>query len=150
EDRQKVLADYQQALELPADPVRGQEVFKQRCATCHRIGDIGVNVAPDISDSRTKTPLQILTDILHPNRAIDSNYISYTIITTDGRALTGIIASETGGSVTIRQPENKTITLSRQEIDEMQSSGVSLMPEGLEKDINHQQMADLVAFIKNW
>ncbi len=150
EDRQKVLADYQQALELPADPVRGQEVFKQRCATCHRIGDIGVNVAPDISDSRTKTPLQILTDILQPNRAIDSNYISYTIITTDGRALTGIIASETGGSVTIRQPENKTITLSRQEIDEMQSSGVSLMPEGLEKDINHQQMADLVAFIKNW
>src|SRR5690606_26433373 len=95
-------------------------------------------------------PIQILTDILQPNRAIDSNYISYTIVTTDGRALTGIIASETGGSVTIRQPENKSITLSREEIDEMQSSGVSLMPEGLEKDITHQQMADLIAFIKNW
>ena len=150
QDRQKVLEDYQKALELAADPVRGQQVFRQRCATCHRIGDIGVNVAPDISDSRTKTPIQILTDILQPNRAIDSNYISYTIVTTDGRALTGIIASETGGSVTIRQPENKSITLSREEIDEMQSSGVSLMPEGLEKDITHQQMADLIAFIKNW
>lgn len=150
QDRQKVLEDYQKALELPADAVRGQLVFRQRCATCHRIGDIGVNVAPDISDSRTKTPIQILTDILQPNRAIDSNYISYTIVTTDGRALTGIISSETGGSVTIRQPENKTITLSREEIDEMQSSGVSLMPEGLEKDITHQQMADLIAFIKNW
>ncbi len=149
-DRQQVLADYQQALALAADPQRGQLVFRERCATCHRIGEIGVNVAPDISDSRTKTPIQILTDILQPNRAIDSNYISYTIVTTDGRALTGIIASETGGSVTIRQPENKTVTLTRGEIDEMQSSGVSLMPEGLEKNINHQQMADLIAFIKNW
>ncbi len=149
-DRQQVLADYQQVLEMTADPARGKKVFGERCAVCHRIGEIGVNVAPDISDSRTKTPIQILTDILQPNRAIDSNYISYTIVTTDGRALTGIIAAETGGSVTIRQPENKTVTLTRGEIEEMQSSGVSLMPEGLEKTINHQQMADLVAFIKSW
>jgi putative membrane-bound dehydrogenase-like protein len=149
-DRQQVLADYRRALELPADPLRGREVFRKNCATCHRIADIGVNVAPDIADSRTKQPEQLLTDILQPNRAIDNNYISYTVITVDGRSLTGIVAAEGSTSVTLRQPEGKSITLLRSEIDQMQSNGISLMPEGLEKNIPHQEMADLIAFIKNW
>lgn len=149
-DRQQVLADYRRALDLPADPLRGREVFRKNCAACHRIADIGVNVAPDIADSRTKQPEQILTDILQPNRAIDNNYISYTVITVDGRSLTGIVAAESSTSVTLRQPEDKSVTLLRSEIDQMQSNGISLMPEGLEKNIPHQEMADLIAFIKNW
>jgi len=109
-----------------------------------------VNVAPDISDSRVKLPAQILTDILQPNRAIDANYVSYSLNTVDGRALTGILAGETATSVTLRQQEGKTVTLLRSEIEKMQSNGVSLMPEGLEKTIPPQEMADLIAFIKNW
>lgn len=149
-DRQKVLADYQVALKLPSDSQRGKAVFVKHCANCHHIGDVGVDVAPDISDSRVKQPEQILTDVLQPNRAIDANYVSYNVITADGQVLTGILASETGGSITLKQPEGKTVTLSRDEVDELQSSGVSLMPEGLEKNIPPQDMADLIAFIKNW
>ena len=149
-DRKQVLADYQVALQMIGDPARGREVFRKNCATCHKIGDIGVNVAPDIADSRTKTPAQILLGILQPNRAIDSNYVSYSVITVDGRALTGILGAETGSSITLRQPEDKTVTLLRSEIEEMRSNGVSLMPEGLEKNIPHQAMADLIHFIKNW
>jgi putative heme-binding domain-containing protein len=149
-DRQQVLAEYQVALKLPGDPQRGKLVFTKSCADCHHIGDVGVDVAPDISDSRVKQPEQILTDVLQPNRAIDANYISYTVATADGQVLTGILAGETGASITLKQPEGKTITLSRDEIEELQSSGVSLMPEGLEKDIPPQAMADLIAFIKNW
>jgi putative heme-binding domain-containing protein len=149
-DRQKVLAEYQSVLSLAADATRGREVFQKNCSTCHRIGDIGVNVAPDIADSRVKKPEQILTDILQPNRAIDANYVSYSVQTSDGLVLTGIITSDTASSITLKQPENKVITLLRQDIEEIRSSGVSLMPEGLEKNINQQQMADLIAFIKNW
>jgi len=149
-DRQKVVAQYRPALELVANAKRGQEVFKKNCSTCHRVAGIGVDVAPDIADSRVKTPRQLLTDILIPNAAIDNNYLSYTIITADGRTLTGIIAAETPTSLTLKQPENKTVTLLRSQIDQMQSAGVSLMPEGLERNIDRQQMADLISFIKNW
>jgi putative heme-binding domain-containing protein len=109
-----------------------------------------VNVAPDISDTRTKTPVQLLGDILQPNRAIDANYVSYAVTTTDGRPLLGVIAAETAGSVTLRLPEDKTVTLLRQDIDELRSTGRSLMPDGLEKNIPPQAMADLIAYLKGW
>ena len=111
---------------------------------------MGVNVAPDISDSRVKLPEQLLTDILQPNRAIDNNYLSYTVVTSDGLTLTGVIASETGTSITLRQQEGKEATLLRTNIDELRSNGVSLMPDGLEKNIPPQEMADLIGFIKSW
>jgi putative membrane-bound dehydrogenase-like protein len=149
-DRQKVLADYQGVLSLAADPQRGREVFQKNCSTCHRIAGIGTDVAPDIADSRVKKPEQLLTDILQPNRAIDANFINYVVVTADGRTLTGIVAADTSSSITLKQPENKVVTLLRQDIDELRSTGVSLMPEGLEKNIDKQQMADLIAFIKNW
>jgi putative membrane-bound dehydrogenase-like protein len=150
EDRKPVLKRYQAALSLEADPKRGREVFKQNCITCHRIGKLGVNVAPDIADSRTAKPETLLLNIIDPNRAIDNNYFSYTIVLDSGKVLTGIIANETANSVTLRQPENKTVTLLKDEIEEMKSDGVSLMPVGLEKKITIQDMADLISFIKNW
>lgn len=149
-DRVEVLAKYQSVLNLEADALRGREVFAKNCATCHKIGDVGVNVAPDISDSRTKTPQYLLTNILDPNLAIDSNYFSYTIVDIQGRVHTGIISAETATSVTLKQPEGKLVSILRSEIEEMKSTGVSLMPVGLERNIDPQQMADLISFIKNW
>ena len=149
-ERRAVLADYQNVIQRDSDPHAGKNLFRQHCATCHHIGDVGVDVAPDISDSRVKTPEQLLTDILNPNQAIDNNYVSYTVVTADGNVHTGLIAAETASSVTLRQPENKTLTLLRADIESIKSSGVSLMPEGFEKHLTHQQMADLIAFVKNW
>jgi putative membrane-bound dehydrogenase-like protein len=149
-DRKLVLEKYQPALGMKGDPNRGRAVFEKNCVTCHKIGDLGVNVAPDISDSRTKTLAQLLTDILNPNQAIDNNYVSYTVLTKDGKSETGIVTTETAASITLRQPEGKTVLILRQEIDELKSNGISLMPEGLEKNITIEQMADLISFIKNW
>ncbi|MCH8046772.1 MAG: HEAT repeat domain-containing protein [Planctomycetes bacterium] len=149
-DRAKVLKAYQSSLAMQADAQRGRAVFAKNCATCHKIGDLGVNVAPDIADSRTKTPAQLLTDILQPNRAIDANYVGYSVVTTDGKIHEGIIKAETAQSITLGLPEGKTLTLLRSDIEQLRSSGVSLMPEGLEKNVNPQQMADLISFIKNW
>jgi putative membrane-bound dehydrogenase-like protein len=149
-DRNAVLAEYQVVLTMHGDARRGQTVFEKHCAACHRIGDLGVNVAPDISDSRTKKPEQLLVDILQPNRAIDNNYLSYTVQQTDGTVLTGILAAETATSITLRQQGGKEVILPRSQIEELKSSGLSLMPEGLERAIDKQQMADLIAFIKHW
>lgn len=149
-DRAKALADYQESLTLASNAQRGREVFRKNCTTCHRIGDIGVDVGPSIGDTRTKTPEQLLTDILQPNKAIDNNYQSYTVITTDGVTLVGIVTAETGNSVTLKLPEGKVLPLLRSNIDAMQSNGVSLMPEGLERNVTRQEMADVIAFLKNW
>jgi putative heme-binding domain-containing protein len=110
-----------------------------------------VNVAPEISDvGRTQTHEQILLSIIDPNRAIDNNYFSYSVLENSGTVHTGVIAAETATSVTLKQAEGKQVTILRSEIDELKSNGISLMPVGVEKDINVQQMADLVSFIKNW
>ena len=97
-----------------------------------------------------KTPATILNDVLDPNAAIDSNYVNYTLTTRSGKVLTGIITSETGSSITLKRAENQTDVVLRQDIEEIQSTGVSLMPEGLEKSITIEEMADLLKFLKNW
>ena len=91
-----------------------------------------------------------LSPQLATNRAIDANYLAYNVRLSDGETLTGILAAETATSITLRQPGNKTLTLSRSEIADLKSSGLSLMPDGLERQIPVQDMADLVSFIKNW
>ena len=106
-DRAKALADYQPVLQMKGDPARGQAIFEKNCAVCHRINGIGVNVAPDISDSRAKKFEQILADILQPNRAIDNNYVGYTVRQLDGTILTGILAAETATSITLKQQGGK-------------------------------------------
>jgi putative heme-binding domain-containing protein len=149
-ERQRVLAEYQASLELAANFDQGKQLFRQHCAVCHKLDDVGVDVAPDISDSRVKTPAQLLTDILNPNQAIDNNYVSYTIATRDGNVHTGIIAAETAGSITLKQQEAKTVSLLRSDVEAIGTSGVSLMPEGFERHLSRQQMADLIGYIKNW
>ncbi len=149
-DRQQVVSQYENCLQLEGDPQRGQQVFKTQCASCHRIGDSGVSVGPDISDSRTQQPLQLLTSILNPNLAIDNNYFRYVILTADGQIVEGMVAEETADAIVIRGPENRRTVVRRHEVAELKATGVSLMPEGLEAQIDSQAMADLIAFIKGW
>lgn len=149
-DREQALAQYRAALDFKANAAHGRLVFEKNCSICHRIGDVGVQFAPDISDSRERTPLQLLTDILQPNRAIDSNYFSYTVVTDDGRVHRGVLSAETATSVTLKQQEGKSETILRDEIEDLHSDGVSYMPEGLEKEMSLQDVADLISFIKNW
>jgi putative membrane-bound dehydrogenase-like protein len=150
-ERKKVLEQYQAALKLKGDPKKGLEVFRKNCATCHRLAGVGVTVGPDIADTeRTKTYEQLLLDILNPNAAIDANYINYQVTLKNGKVLTGLIATETAASLTLKRAENQTDTVLRQDVEEVRSTGVSLMPEGLEKTVTVEEMADLLNFLKNW
>jgi putative membrane-bound dehydrogenase-like protein len=149
-ERKEVLAKYQASLKLKGDAANGKLVFQKNCATCHRVAGIGVDVGPDISDTRTKTPEGLLVDILNPNAAIDNNYVNYLITTKSGRTLTGMISAETAVGVTLKRAENQSETVLRADIEEIVSTGLSLMPEGLEKGITVEEMADLLSFLKNW
>ncbi|MGH7221700.1 MAG: PVC-type heme-binding CxxCH protein, partial [Gemmataceae bacterium] len=98
----------------------------------------------------TKTPEMLLQDILNPNAAIDANYVNYIVVTKSGKEMTGILAAESASSITLRRAEAQTDLVLRQDIDELRSTGISLMPEGLEKTITVEQMAELISFLKNW
>ncbi len=149
-NRAKVVADYQPCLAMSADALRGKQIFVKHCASCHRIADVGVQVGPDISDSRTQQPSQLLTNILDPNRAIDNNYFRFIALTEDDQVIEGMIAEETSDTVILRGQNNTRHVLSRSSLQELKATGVSLMPEGLEAQVDHQGMADLIAFIKGW
>lgn len=149
-DRQKALKEYQPALTLKGDAKNGREIFQKNCATCHRVAGIGVDVGPDIADTRTKTPSALLNDIIVPNAAIDANYVNYVVSTKDGRILTGLLTAESASSITLLRAEKQTDVVLRKDIDEIASTGISLMPDGLESKISVQEMADLLSFLKNW
>ena len=149
-DRAAVLARYADCLRLEADLERGRAVFARACATCHAVDGVGAAVGADVSDTYKYTPEGLLTHILDPNRAVDAGGFAYTVLTTDGRAVTGLLTAETAGSVTLTSPGGESVTLPRSEVLELRSEGVSLMPAGLEHQVSEPQMADLIAFLKGW
>jgi putative membrane-bound dehydrogenase-like protein len=146
--RQKVIDDYRPALGLKGDPAAGKAVFTRVCASCHRLDDVGVEVGPNLGAVKDKSPEALMIAILDPNRAFESRYANFTVATADGRVLTGMIASETASAVTLRRQEGKEEVLLRSEIEELTASGQSLMAEGLEKDLSHRDLADLIAFLE--
>ncbi|MDB4338706.1 c-type cytochrome [Rhodopirellula sp.] len=149
-NREKVLVHYQSAALELGDAKAGKSLFVQHCSACHRIDAVGVNVGPDISDTRTKTPESLLQSILDPNAAIDSAFVQVQILTTDGLTVDGLLIDETNSSVTLQQQGGDRRVVLRDEIEQMQSPGVSLMPEGFEKSMNPKQMSDLISYLKNW
>src|SRR6185503_16878798 len=145
--RKEVVAKYQNALSMKGDAGRGRKVFETSCATCHRAGDLGKDVGPNLASIRQWNPEQVLINILDPNREVAPNFIGYTVETRDGRTLDGVITDESATSLTLRRAEGVIETVLRRDIATLSGSGLSLMPEGLEAAISVEQMADLIAFL---
>jgi putative membrane-bound dehydrogenase-like protein len=146
-DRQKVLHDFRDVIAMTGDSHRGKETFAKRCSVCHRLQDVGFVVGPDLAALANKSPDYLLTSILDPSKEVDSRYIEYVATNKAGRTFTGILASETATSITLKGQEGKEQVLLRADLEELQSSGKSLMPEGLEKDLSKQDLADVMAYV---
>lgn len=145
--RSDIVAAYQPALSLAGDAARGQIVYQKNCMACHRIRNQGFEVGPNLGTITNRTPEELLTQILDPNRDVLASYTQYSILTDDDRVVTGLIASESPNSITLRRAEGIDETILRQNIEDISGSGKSIMPEGLEDSIDHQQMSDLLAFL---
>ncbi len=145
--REDVVAAYGDALKLKADASRGKAVFKQHCAKCHRLEGVGYDLGLPLGTVASRGRQGILSQILDPNREVNPAYLNYTLLTRDGLTITGMIAAETATSVTLTRAENESDTVLRANIDELQSTGLSIMPEGLEKQINQQDMADVIEYL---
>jgi putative membrane-bound dehydrogenase-like protein len=149
-DRDKALRKYTLALTLEGDAKKGAPVFKRVCAACHRLGDVGQDVGPELASVGDRTPEGLLTAILDPNRAVESRYLNYLATTKAGVTHTGILASETSTSITLVGVDGKKQDVLRADLDELICTGKSAMPEGLEKDITLPEMADLLRYLSTY
>ncbi|MEO2032896.1 MAG: PVC-type heme-binding CxxCH protein [Planctomycetaceae bacterium] len=148
DQRSTILASYQPAIASHGTAKAGETVFRRECAACHRLDNVGHAIGPNLASSPARDPAAMLNHILDPNRYVLPNYESYVVVDASGRIFTGMIAEQTATSITLRRAENQSDTILRTNIDELAGTGQSLMPEGLEKKINVQEMSDLLAYLQ--
>jgi putative membrane-bound dehydrogenase-like protein len=144
-DRQALLKGYAGVEKLTGNREHGFSLYRQHCATCHRLGGEGKSVGPDFGTIANKSVPVLVEAILDPNRAVEARYVSYTAVTKTDREVSGIITSESANNLTLRATDGREETLLRAELKGLSSSGLSLMPEGFEKALGPQDMADLLA-----
>lgn len=145
--RAAVVTSYQPALDLEGEAARGKAVFKKVCSACHRLEGVGTEVGADLKAIRNRGLPAVLLNVLDPNREVKPAFLAYVVVLTDGKSVTGMILNETANSLTIRRPDGTQVEIRRAEIDELSSTGLSFMPEGLEKQIDLQAMADLLSYL---
>jgi len=146
--RAQVLDAFRPALALAGDRVKGKVVFAQTCAACHQLEGAGLPLGPDLRSVVDHPADKLLISILDPNADIQPGFAAYFCELNSGEQLYGSIASETGGSLAFRLADGTTRAIVRRDIKSLQSSNVSLMPEGLEASLTPQTLADLIAYLK--
>ncbi|MBI2928254.1 MAG: HEAT repeat domain-containing protein [Verrucomicrobia bacterium] len=147
-NRKAVVDEWLAKLPPTGDAARGQAIFEQACAQCHLAAGLGHNVGPDLSDLSHRSVEDIASNILDPNMAINPGFISFTVETKDDEFATGLLHTDTADTVTLLQAQSLKVTIPRAQITRMESTGLSLMPEGLEAGLTPQDLRDLTAFLQ--
>ena len=145
-DRQKVVQSYRGVAGLKGDGKRGAELFQINCAVCHSIA-AHPQIGPDLAALADKSVETLVEAILDPNRAVETRYVNYAAVTKDDREISGIIIAESANSITLRSPSGEETVL-RRDLKQLSSSGLSLMPEGFEKILSPQDLADVIAYVR--
>jgi putative membrane-bound dehydrogenase-like protein len=146
-DRQQALNRARAALELSADRTRGAALFEKKCAVCHQVGQVGRPIGPNLASVTNKTPAGVLEAMIDPSRGVDAKYLNYIAVLTDGRTFSGLLEVETGSSITLLTAEGQRQTILRSDLEDLRSSGKSLMPDGFEQDLASQDLADLIGYV---
>jgi len=134
------------------DPERGRDAFfseKAKCAICHRVGQKGGRIGPDLTTiGANRTSRDLLESIVFPSASIVRQYESFTVTTTAGLAYSGLIIRETDEALTIQQATGDPVVVRRGDAELVAPSTVSIMPQGLEQALSEQQLADVIAWLK--
>jgi putative heme-binding domain-containing protein len=142
------------ALSRAGNPAAGRKIFfdaeKSLCLKCHRIGDRGERVGPELSGLGSRfSKAYIIESILEPGRTIAPSYESTRVELKNGQILTGIKVEETDTTITVVDSEAKRHVIARSRIDAVKKQPGSAMPDGLEKRLSEDEFVDLVSFLVN-
>jgi putative membrane-bound dehydrogenase-like protein len=147
-NRKDLLDDWLQNMPSQGRGQHGAVIFKEQCAPCHRSGDMGMAVGPDLTDMSHRSVEDLAFNILDPNMAINPSYVAYEAETEDGELLTGIVTAQTPESISLLLPQGINRELPRDQLVTFRSGGLSLMPEGFEERLTPQQLRDLISFLQ--
>jgi putative heme-binding domain-containing protein len=132
---------------------RGRSVFlssKTACSTCHRVGSEGGHIGPDLTTiGAIRAGRDILESIVFPSSTIAQQFDQYSVITSDGRAISGIMAQQTDDTITLRDSSGADTRLRRDQIEEINRQPTSMMPEGLDRLLSPQEFRDLLAYLQS-
>lgn len=146
--RESIVADFQAVATMPADLARGRAIFEKSCATCHKLDGLGKDFGPNLATLTDRSPSTLLIALLDPNRAVEAKFRGYVVVTKNGQVLNGLITTESTNAITLAGADGRTTELLRSDIEELRDSGKSFMPEGLERDLSKQDLADVLLFVR--
>jgi putative heme-binding domain-containing protein len=129
------------------DEKAGKLVFTNTCAKCHKLFNEGGAVGPDLTGYERDNLGYWIENIVDPSASIRDEYLAFVVDTKDGRSLTGIIAAQDKGTVTLKLPDGQSVRLAREQIEELRASPISIMPEDVLKDLKDVQLRDLFAYL---
>ena len=147
-EREKVVAEMGTYLrQHPGDPKAGRQVFKKVCAQCHTIYGEGASVGPDLTSNGRASFEQLLSNVFDPSLVIGPGYQAVTVVTRDGRSLTGLPAEDSPRRIVLKLPGGGQQVIPRGDVEYTTVSKLSMMPEGLENLMDRKELADLFALL---
>ena len=151
ESKEKELAKYKKMLSKrflsQGDPKNGKEVYTRTCAACHKLFGEGGTIGPDLTGSGRKDLHYILENVIDPSAIVSKDFQLVSVKTKDNRVISGTIAEENKDTVTIKTVNDKII-IQRSNIDSLQKSQQSMMPEGLFNILNKNDLRDLIKYLQ--
>jgi len=147
-NRDKVLRAMLHLCQMEGNVDVGRDIFRKHCARCHKHGDLSdKSIGPNLTGMAVHPKAELLTHIIDPSRSVEGNFRVYTVVRTDGRVTSGMLAAETRTSVTLIDTEAKEWNIQRTDIEELIASRKSLMPDGFEKQMTFGELSDLLEFL---
>lgn len=145
----KPLPPLSELVKRKGDAQAGLKVFQTAgtCNKCHKVEGKGKEVGPDLSEIGSKLSREAMyVSILDPSAAVSHNFETYSILTVDGLAVTGLLISETDDAVTLRNSEGIDKKIDQEDIEIFKKQQTSLMPQDLQKLLTVDQLVNLVEY----
>jgi putative heme-binding domain-containing protein len=130
-------------------PYPGKKLFKATCAKCHRLFGDGGQIGPDLTSYKRDDVANMLIHIVNPSAEVREGFETYQALTDDGRVVAGFLVDRDNQVVVLRGADGQNVTLAQSEIDELLPQRKSLMPEGVLRELNDQQVRDLFAYLRS-
>jgi putative membrane-bound dehydrogenase-like protein len=132
----------------PGDPNRGRAVFSRICAACHALDGAGGGIGPDLTQVNRADRDFLLASLVDPSAVIRKEFLAYEVETREGRVVSGVIVSQTGGELVLGTGTGERVVLPRAQMVSLRESALSVMPEGLLKGLAPQELRDLFGFLQ--
>lgn len=129
-----------------ADKNAGRAVFNLACAACHRLYGQGGEVGPDLTGSGRDNLDYLLDNIADPSAVVSADFRMTVANLKDGRTLNALVSARTERTLTLKTM-TETVTVQRSDVESLQESSLSLMPEGLLESLTPAQQRDLLAYL---